>query len=141
MLIVQTIIADIIVDRITVRSVLYIMAPLFFIMLVSANHVQLFWHLFPVRFLKFQERIQRPSTIREISVFLTGHLQIGQQAWFRRISSCILQCWDLRGSNRQSRLQISIGCGIFCVSEIDHNGPELSSRVLALIGFSSMSRE
>ena len=53
MLIVQTIIADIIVDKITVRSVLYIVTPLFFIMLVSANHVQLFWHLFPVRFLKF----------------------------------------------------------------------------------------
>ena len=41
------------VDMITVRSVLYIMTPLFFIMLVSANPVQLFWNLFPVCFLKF----------------------------------------------------------------------------------------
>ena len=53
MLIVKTIIADIIVDRITVRIVMYVMTPLFFIMLVSTNHVQLFWHLFPVHFLKF----------------------------------------------------------------------------------------
>ena len=53
MLIVQKIIADITVDRITVRSVLYIMTSLFFLMLVSAKLVQLFWNLFPMRFLKF----------------------------------------------------------------------------------------
>ena len=53
MLIVQKIIADIDVDKITVRSVLYLMTPLFFIMLVSANIVQLFWHVFLVRFLRF----------------------------------------------------------------------------------------
>ena len=46
----------------------------------------------------------------------------------------------MRGSNRQSRLQISTGCGWFCVPEIDHNGLELCSRFFALIGFSSMSR-
>ena len=39
MLIVQKIIADIIVERVTVRSVFYIMTPLFFIMLVSAKLV------------------------------------------------------------------------------------------------------
>ena len=126
--------------RFTLRSALYIMTPLFFIMLVSANLVLLFWHLFPVRFLKFWERIQRPITIREIFVFLTGHICIGQKAWFRWISSYILQCWYLRGGNRHSRLQISTRCGIFCVSEIDHNCPEFSSRFLALIRFSSMSR-
>ena len=53
MLIVQKIIVDITVDRIMVRRVLYIMTPLFFIMLVSEKFVQLFWHLLPVRFLKF----------------------------------------------------------------------------------------
>ena len=53
MLIVQTIMEDINVDRITVRSVLYIMTPFFFNMLVSAKLVQLFWHLFLVHFLKF----------------------------------------------------------------------------------------
>jgi hypothetical protein len=39
MLIVQKLIADITGDRTAVKSVLYIITPLFFIMIVSAKHI------------------------------------------------------------------------------------------------------